>query len=326
MANSLQQLIAANKAVSTDDLNETEHFQAAIELQTRLCDLGILDPIFKGDKEKPFGPVGKADGVIGPMTRNALFEFCRLAKLEYVDRVLSIPLLKSLVAAKAEDFLPVGFRDRVFDNSETRLARRILRCLRDKGYWIARSPAAYNIVYIEGADANGRANNDNFDEWNDRRIIIRIRPGGKPEIVLNELATTEPGRFYTFNPLNIQGAARIAFGQYKAWTDGLHQNVQPALVQRGDVRLHRDLDKNGKRSKTDPIDVGDWFGINQHSTAPGANPKLVGKYSAGCLVGQNYDAHLKFLTTVRKDFRYRLNRSYMFISAVLAGDDPLLRG
>jgi hypothetical protein len=31
------------------------------------------------------------------------------------------------------------------------------------------------------------------------------------------------------------------------------------------------------------------------------------------------------LTTVRKDFRYRLNRGYMFISAVLAGDDPLLR-
>ncbi|MCE7926816.1 MAG: peptidoglycan-binding protein [Haliscomenobacteraceae bacterium CHB4] len=325
MITSLQQLIDSNKPATTDELNLAENKAAAVELQTRLCDLGILDPMFGGDINTPFGPLAKADGVVGPMTRNAIFEFCRLAKIEYVDRILSLDLLKALVAAQPETFLPVWFAPHPFDKSQTRLARRILRCLHAKGYWIARSPNAYNIVYVEGMNADGKENPDTFDRWNDRRIVIRIRPGGKPEIVINHQATTEPGKFYTFHPLDPQGAARIAFGQYKAWADGLHQGVQPALVQRGDVRIHRDLDQNGKRSKKDPIVVGDWFGINQHSTTPNFTPELVGKYSAGCLVGQVYSEHLKFLNTVRKDFRYQLNKSYLFVSAVLAGDDPLLK-
>ena len=325
MSASLQQFIDKKQKITTDELNLPENKAAAIELQTRLCDLGILDPVFKGDKNKPFGPVAKADGVIGPMTRNAIYEFCRLAKLDYVDKLLSPDLLEALVAAHPDTFLPLWFPSHPFDKSQTRLARRILRCMRDKGYWIARSPNAYNIVYVEGMNADGKENADTFDQWNDRRIVIRIKPGGKPEMVINHQATTEPGKFYTVNPVNPQGAARIAFGQYKAWVDGLHQGVQPALVQRGEVRVHRDLDQNGKRSKNDPIDVGDWFGINQHSTAPNFTPQLVGKYSAGCLVGQVYSEHLKFLNTVRKDFRYQLNKGCMFITTVLAGDDPLLK-
>lgn len=324
MITSLQQLIDNNQQATTDELNLPENKAAGVELQSRLCDLGILDPIIKGDKNTPFGPTAKADGVIGPMTRNAIFEFCRIAGIEYVDKLLPVSLLKTLVGAQPDTFLPLRLKSSPFDNNQTRLARRILRCMRDKGYWIARSPRAYNIVYVEGMDFLGQENADTFDQWNDRRIVIRVSPGGKPEMVINHQATTEPGKFYTFNPLNPQGAARIAFGQYKAWVDGLHQGEQPALVQRGEVRVHRDLDQNGKRSKNDPIDVGDWFGINQHSTTPGFTPQLVGKYSAGCLVGQVYSDHLKFLSTVRKDFRYQLSKGYFFVTTVLAGDDPLL--
>ncbi len=325
MFSSLQQLVDLKKEITTDELNLPENKGAAMELQTRLCDIGILDPVIKGDKDIPYGPVAKADGVIGPMTRNALFEFCRLAKLEYVDKLLSLGVTKALVAAHPDTFLPVTFDNKFGNNAHTRLAKRILRCMRAKNYWIARSPNAYNIVYIEGVNSDGNVNADKFDEWNDRRIVIRIRPGGKPDLVINDQATTEPGKFYTFNPENPQGAARIAFGQYKAWVDGLHKGVQPALVQRGELRVHRDLDQNGKRSKTDPIDIGDWFGINQHSTSPNVTPPLVGKYSAGCLVGQDYAAHLKFLSMVRKDFRYQLNKGYFFISTVIAGDDPLFK-
>lgn len=325
MIASLQQLIDNNQPATTDELNLPENKAAAVELQTLLCDLGILDPIINGDKNKPFGPVAKADGIIGPMTRNAIFEFCRLANIEYVDKLLSVNMLQALVTAEPDTFLPVRFETHLFDKKQTRLARRILRCMRAKGYWIARSPNAYNIVYVEGMDINGDENADTFDQWNDRRIVIRVRPNGKPEIVINHQATTEPGKFYTVNPLNPQGAARIAFGQYKAWADGLHQGEQPALVQRDDVRVHRDIDQNGKRSKNDPIDVGSWFGINQHSTNPNYTPSLVGKYSAGCLVGQVYSEHLKFLATVRKDFRYQMNKGYYFVTTVLAGDDPLLK-
>ncbi|MBK7936686.1 MAG: peptidoglycan-binding protein [Lewinellaceae bacterium] len=325
MFTSLQQLIDQKKVITTDEINLAENKKAARELQTRLCDLGILDPIFGGDKDTAFGPVSKADGVVGPMTRNALFEFCRLAGLSYTDRLLDLGLLKALVKAVPDQFLPVQFDNQPKDSARTRFARRILRCMRAKGYWIARSPHTYNIVYLEGVDSSGRVNKDVFDEWNDRRIVIRITPGGKPEMIINDQATTEPGKFYTVNPLHSKGAARIAFGQYKAWADGLHQGEQPALVQRGDVRVHRDLDKSGTRNKVDPIDIGDWFGINQHTTDPQKTPELVGKYSAGCLVGRRYTYHTKFLKTVRKDYRYQANKGYLFISAVIAGDDILLK-
>ena len=324
MITSLQQLIDQNRTITTDEINLAENKETARELQTRLCDLGILDPVIGGDQNTPFGPVAKADGSVGPLTRNAIYEFCRLAGLPYTDRLLTLSIVKALVKADPDKFLPIQFDNKAGDDTKTRFAKRILRCMRAKGHWIARSPNTYNIVYVEGVNSDGRENDDKFDEWNDRRIVIRIAPGGKPEMIVNDQATTEPGKFYTQNPLHSQGAARIAFGQYKAWVDGLHQGEQPALVQRGNLRVHRDIDKSGTRNKIDPIDVGDWFGINQHSTEPNKIPELVGKYSAGCLVGRRYAYHTKFLKTVRKDYRYLMNKSYLFISTIIAGDDPSL--
>lgn len=320
MFNSLQQIIAGGRDTTTDELDLTENVGAALELQTRLCDLGILDPIIDGNAATPFGPVGKGDGKIGVNTRGAIFEFCRLASLPYVDRLLNLPLLRALVAANPDTFLPLNISPRAADAPSVALGKRLLRFLRAHGYWIARSPNMTNIIYVEGMNDDGTLNEDRFDEWNDRRIVVRVGPGGIPEILVNDQATTEPGKFYTDNPLNPQGAARIAFGQYKAWVDGLHQGWQPALVQREDVRVHRDRDKNGKRSANDPVDVGKTFGINQHSTSPNRTPDLVGPYSAGCLVGRRYTWHQKFLTIVKRDVRYQMNKGYLFMSTVIAGD------
>lgn len=323
MFHTLQQIIDSKTSVTTDDLNEYADTNPAVELQTRLCNLGILDPIYNGDMTTPFGPVSKADGKIGANTRNALYEFCRLAHVPYVDRLLTTELLKALVSAQPDVFLPVQLTTKFTDGATTRLAKRILRYMQKKGYWIARSGGMYNIVYVEGMNADGSLNPDTFDEWNDRRMVIRVAPGGLPEIVVNEEATTEPGRYYTENPLNAQGGARIAFGQYKAWGDGLHKGEQPALVQQANVRVHRDKNKDGKRSPSDPVDIGDTFGINQHSTREDLVPTFVGRWSAGCLVGRRYPAHLNFLDTVRKDVRYEMNKRYLFVTAVIAGDDLL---
>jgi hypothetical protein len=318
---SLRQIADEKRAFTTDQLNLQPDRRAAIELQKKLVKLGLLDPLMRGSKTQPFGPSDDSDGIIGINTRSALYEFCRLAKIRYVDRQLSPKLILKLLAAEPETFLPIDWETHPRDGKETRLAKRILRYMRSKGYWIARSPNMMNIVYVEGMNDDGTLNDDAFDHWNDRRMVIRIAPGGKPEFLVNDQSTTEPGKFYTMNPLNPLGAARIAFGQYKAWTVGLHQNTQPALVQRGDVRVHRDLDKNGKRSPSDPIDIGNWFGINQHSTAKDKIPATIGLYSAGCLVGRRYAWHLKFLSTVKKDVRFKRNAGYLFVTAVLAGDD-----
>lgn len=333
---SLQNLLGKQSAITIDEFNLRETglvpeittasrggatLSLAGEFQTRLVGLGLLDPVFGGDATTPFGPVSKVSGLLDGETRNALFEFCKISGIKYDDTLLTGTQLEAMDKAKPETFLPIEFDNKSTDDAPTRLAKRVLRYLRAKGYWIARSPEMYNIVYVEGLNSDGSLNSDTFDQWNDRRLVIQIQKGGKPLLVINDQGTTEPGKFYTQNPLNPQGAARIAFGQYKAWMVGMHQMKQPALVQRGPVRVHRDLDKNGKRNSSDPIDIGDWFGINQHSTSPTLVPDLVGKFSAGCLVGRRYNSHLAFLRVVKKDVRYLLNNGYLFVTTVIPGDD-----
>jgi len=290
-------------------------------IQTKLCELGILDPIIGGDKATPFKPVRFADGRIGPNTRNAIAAFSRYSRLAQPEGRLSPDLFQLLAAGSPEAVFPMQLNPVAGDSDQVLFAKRILRYMQRKGYWIARAPDMFNIVYVEGVDADGTPNADRFNEWNDRRCVIRILPGGQPEMLVNDQATTEPGHFYTQNPTNQRGVARIAFGQYKAWMDGKHRGVQPALVQQGPVRLHRDINKNGIRDAADPIDIGSNFGINQHSTSLYSIPDLVNKYSAGCLVGRRFRWHMSFLHIIRQDWRYATNKSYMFMTTVIDGVD-----
>jgi hypothetical protein len=317
----LQSIAESSLPISIHTLNEPEHVQAAHHLQRILCTSGILDPVISGGLETPFKPTGQSDGIIGLNTRNALHQFFRLRNLEWNNTLLTAAHAAALLEAERVEILPIKTKIRLRDSKQTRLAKRLVMYMQAKGYWIARAPGMVNIVYAEGMDADGDENTDKSNEWNDRRMVFRIRASHQPQMILNHAATTEPGAHYTKHPLNPNGAARVAFGQYKAWADGLHNGSQPALVQRGLIRLHRDRNKDGKRSPTDPMDVGTAFGINQHTTRPGFQSDQVDKYSAGCMVGRNYQEHLKFLATVRKDPRYQMNKSYLFVTTVIAGDD-----
>jgi hypothetical protein len=321
MAALLQQLIARGQNRSISDLGVPANRPLLEEIQTKLCELGLLDPVIGGNVATPFRPLRPADGRLTLDTRNAIIAFHHAANLPYVDNLLSPTVLQALEQAQPDTFLPIQFENSNTDQPATRLAKRVLRYMNKKGYWIARTPDMFNIVYVEGLDPDGRPNADAFNEWNDRRMVIRILPGGQPEMLVNDQATTEPGKFYTDNPTNDLGVARIAFGQYKAWTDGMHRRTQPALVQAGPLRLHRDRNRDTFRSSSDPVDVGSHFCINQHSTSPNVTPALVDKYSAGCLVGRRYRWHLSFMMIIRQDFRYVMNKAYVFVTTVISGDD-----
>ncbi len=314
----LEQLIERGQNISVSDLGLPANAPLTVELQTQLCSLGLLDPVIDGNENTPFRPVRWADGQLSVDTRNAIVAFHQHSNLPYVDNLLTPTLLRGLVAAQPSQFLPIQFENALGDDPGPRLAKRILRYMSKKGYWIARAPDMFNIVYVEGMDADGQLNPDHFNEWNDRRMVIQIAPGGKPEMLVNDQSTTEPGRFYTMNRL---GAARIAFGQYKAWVDGIHKGYQPALVQTGPLRLHRNLNRDGLRNAQDPIDVGNMFAINQHSTDQDITPAFVDKFSAGCLVGRRYRWHLSFMQIVRQDFRYAMNKAYVFMTTIINGDE-----
>lgn len=198
------------------------------------------------------------------------------------------------------------------------LVAKIWNYCQKQGYKLATAPREYEIIYIEGADADGKPNTDRIDEWNDRRLVIQFRPDGTGTILGNWDATTEPGRYYTDKPMNPKGAARIAFGRYKAWTIGTHGNSQPhrALVQCGIIKVHRDINKDGLRIG-DPIDAGAYFGINQHW---GYDLPRVGTASAGCLVGKARNGHREFMQLIDDDIRLERNPDYIYWSTIIPGD------
>ena len=294
----LQEIIANDASVLVNDL--ALDVVLAGEIQTRLISLGCLDP--------------PADGDFGTVSKFVLGEFAKQAGVDYHE-VIDKPLAESLLDNSTASFIPLALGND--------FGSRIVKYMQLRNYWIARLPGFLNIVYVEGADADGSPNADKFNIFNDRRIVFAIA-GGKPEIKFNVLATTEPGKFYTEHPLNAGGAARIAFNQYKAWRVGIHHAASPsrheALVQVGIISVHRDLNKDGKRIG-DAIDVGSGFAINQHS-GHNADANNIGKASAGCLVGRSHDEHKEFMKIVKTDPRFKkaLN-GYKYISTVIAGDD-----
>jgi hypothetical protein len=294
------------------------------EIQSKLSALGILDPPIGQRADESFGPLLEDDGLMGAYSAAMLGIFAKRAKVKFENGLFTPALANALVIANPETFFPLILIPNPKDKNDgpkTKLAMRICKYMQENGFWIGRAAGFLNIVYIEGADKDGAVNKDTFNEWNDRRIVFFINPLGKPEILSNDIATTEPGKKFTDTPMNVGGAARIAFGQYKAWSMGFHQGkkLHPALVQVGNVRVFRDKNKDTKRTG-DAVDIGSNFGVNQHMAF---NAAIVGGWSAGCLVGQDKASHLLFLKNLKNDPRFRQVASYKFMSVVIAGDDLL---
>lgn len=294
----LQQLIANNSKVKINDL--ALDLELAGEIQNRLIKLGCLDP--------------PADGIFGTVSKFVLAEYSKQAGIAF-DETVDSKLAKSLLDHSEDTFLRL--------NLGNDFASKIIKYMQLRNYWIAKLPGFLNIVYVEGANADGQPNADKSNEFNDRRMVIAIE-SGKPAIVFNVLGTTEPGEFFTKNPMNAGGAARIAFGQYKAWRVGFHNAGRPsrheALVQVGEITVHRDLNKDGKRTG-DKLDVGSGFAINQHwgFDMPVNN---IGKASAGCLVGRTKAEHKEFMKLIKTDPRFsKASNGYSFMTTVIAGDD-----
>lgn len=204
------------------------------------------------------------------------------------------------------------------------LAQRIVEYMARKGYSLARGRSEVNIVYIEGADADGRPNADRLDGWNDRRIVV-VFEGGKPVIVHNAEATTEPGLAATNSAGAARrgGVARVQFGQFAVWQVGYHNErrngrLHPALVQRRPLKVHRDANRDGKRTG-DALDFAS--GINQHSTRPNVLPARVDNWSEGCLVGRSWIEHEQFMALVKADPRYKADAGYFFHTAIIPARD-----
>jgi zinc D-Ala-D-Ala dipeptidase len=211
-------------------------------------------------------------------------------------------------------------------DKEAVLAKKIVDYMRSKKYDTSTKTGEYNIVYIEGACEDGTPNADEFDYYNDRRIIIEFI-NGKPSLTNHWLATTEPGNYSTTHSINAKGVARIAFGQYKnAWQVGMYsdasKNRLEGLVQVRNVKIKRDTNRDGKRTR-DIEEIG-IFGINQQQ-GTGSIDKRIGQDSAGELVGWLPTEHKEFMEIIKKDSRYLKDANYLFTTTIINGDEFGLR-
>ncbi len=203
------------------------------------------------------------------------------------------------------------------------LINKVISYMISKNYTVNTEEGYINIVYLEGVSLDGSLNKDLANQWNDLRILFKY-VNGEPIVIHAVSATTEPGFKPTIKPSNKKGVARIAFAQYTAWKMGYHKaskygTKHPALVQCKSVAVHRDFNKDGKRTG-DRLDVG-LFGINQHSTKEGYKGSTVEDWSEGCLVGKDWNQHLKFLELLKTDPRYQLDNDFIFTTAIVPGDE-----
>ena len=277
-------MIGADQALATD-------------VQTRLAAIGVLDP--------------PADGAFGPVSHWALAQVVKrlgIAGTPVLDRWLAQALID---AAESGTLFPL--------NTPASLEGRLVKAMLAAQQWVSRHPECVNVVYVEGMDADGTVNDDAPNVFNDLRIVLRINKAGNPEIVECWDATTEPGRYYTsVQKIDPRGAARIAFGQYKAWSVGTHRAGTPtaheALVQTAPISVFRDLNEDFERQGDAEFDG--LFGVNQHwgYDLPKSD---IGRASAGCLVGRTKSGHRAFMALCKADPRYVASNSYRFMTTVM---------
>lgn len=247
--------------------------ELAWDVQMQLATAGLLDP--------------PADRLFGPVSHWALSEFLAfwgLAGARAIDMQVASALLQGDAA-----FPLVPGED---------LAGDIARAMLAAGHWLCRHPRACNIVYVEGMGLDGAPSAGHA--FPDARLLLRVGECGRPQLVGAWEGSTAPP---------CASAARVAHGQYKAWSVGLQPGAAPheALVQTERVRVQR---CGGGEALTGV------FGLNQQC-GDDLPPSGLGPGCAGALVGRSKSGHREFMAMVRADPRYAASKGYRFQTAVL---------
>jgi hypothetical protein len=111
------------------------------------------------------------------------------------------------------------------------------------------------------------------------------------EIIKIYPITTDPGVYWLNNPSTKLGTAILKPNQWvDCWEVGFHQSKTDhrALVQRANVTVYRDSNKDNNYQLDEKKTETGLFGINIHGSGKTAPSKQIGKWSAGCQVFPNW--------------------------------------
>jgi hypothetical protein len=169
----------------------------------------------------------------------------------------------------------------------------IINVLRFKTYETYIRPFELNIIGIR----NESTVPNRFDD----EIHIFFKNHSKLWIHYIFPATTDPGTYWLKNPMNPQGTAILAQGQYNdAYQIGLHRGKYYALVQRKPVTVLRDYDRNAILDFQNGKPETGMFGVNIHHASVNGTTKTVDNYSAGCQVFANINDFNLFMQLCEK--------------------------
>ena len=173
------------------------------------------------------------------------------------------------------------------------LLSKIKGILRSKGYELYTKPNQLNIVGIRSPNTTP----NRFDD--EIHVFYKVAPLKWHYHVYK--VTTDPGTFWLRNPMQAQGTAILAQGQYKAaYKIGMHQGKYKALVQAKPITVIRDYDRDAKLDFRNGTKSKGMFGINIHRASLNGITKQVDKYSAGCQVFSNINEFKEFLSLCEK--------------------------
>lgn len=170
---------------------------------------------------------------------------------------------------------------------------KIKSILRSKGYIIFARPFELNIVGLRSKSTEA----NRFDD--EIHVFYKVQPLKWHYHVYK--STTDPGTFWLKNPLQKEGTAILAQGQYiNAYGIGMHQGKYKALVQKKPVNILRDYDRNAYLDFLNGKPQSGLFGINIHRALVNGKAKEVDKFSAGCQVFENTADFNEFMALCEK--------------------------
>ncbi len=170
---------------------------------------------------------------------------------------------------------------------------RIKSILHSRGYVLYTRPYELNIVGLRSASTQA----NRFDD----QIHVFYKTNGSLWNYHVYSATTDPGTFWLKNPMQPQGTAILAQGQYvDAYQIGLHKGKYKALVQSKPVTIIRDYDRDAVLDMMNGVKITGYFGIDIHRASLTGITKTVDKYSAGCQVFADIGNFYEFMDLCEK--------------------------
>ena len=113
--------------------------------------------------------------------------------------------------------------------------------------------------------------------------------------------TSDPGTYWLRNPMMPQGTAILKRGQYP-YKIGTHNDYR-ALVQRGEVTVIRDHNRDNRRDYDNGREEKGMFQINIHRARRVGTTISIDKNSAGCQVFANADDFAYFMELVSRSVK-----------------------